>query len=123
MKFSLCVSHKFSKIVCKNFFMPKIKSKLSIDELIVCGSLQSFVVRKRKNKFCKTSQNCNLSALLNFTSLYTNMSMSRVHMFFYPFFQKKSLYREKRNSKGRSCYIFFLICLLFVLEGICKIQS
>ena len=34
--------------------------------------LQSFNVRKRQNKFCKISQNCNLSALLNFASLIIN---------------------------------------------------
>ena len=37
-------------------------------------SLQSFDVRKRQNKFCKLSQNCNLSALLNFTSLIGNLA-------------------------------------------------
>ena len=43
-----------------------------IDGFIISGSLQSFDVRKRQNKFCKLTQNCNLSALLNFTSLYLN---------------------------------------------------
>ena len=56
----------FQKSDSKSFSCQNRKSELSIDGLIISGSLQSFDVRKRQNKFCKISQNCNLSALLNF---------------------------------------------------------
>ena len=62
-------STNFQKSDSKIFWCQNRKSELSIDGLIICGSLQSFVVRKRQNKFCNISQNCNLSALLNFASL------------------------------------------------------
>ena len=69
---SLCLfPTKFLQIWLKNFFTcQNRKSELSIDGLIISGSIQNFDGRKRQNKFCKTSQNCNLSALLISTSLY-----------------------------------------------------
>ena len=67
MKFILSVFHKFFKKRTQKFFHAKIENQ--IDELIKSGSLQTFHVRQQQNKFCKCSQNCNLSALLNFASL------------------------------------------------------
>ena len=62
-------STNFQKLDEKSFSCQNRKSDLSIDGLITSVSLQSFDDRKRQNKFWKLSQNCNLSALLNFTSL------------------------------------------------------
>ena len=71
MKFCLSVPHKlFKNRTQKVFHAKNRKSELSIDGLIISRSRQSFDVRKRQNKFCKIIQNCNLSTLLNFISLY-----------------------------------------------------
>ena len=60
-------STNFQKSDWKSFSCQNRKSELLIDGLIISGSLQSFDVRKWQNKL---SQNRNLSALLNFTSLF-----------------------------------------------------
>ena len=74
MKFSLSVFDKIIKNPIQMFSCHNRKWELLIDGLILSGSLQTFDVRKCQNKFCKLSQNCNLSALLNFTSLYIMQS-------------------------------------------------
>ena len=57
------------KIRLKSFSCQNRKSELLSHGLIISGSLQSFDVKKLQNKFWKLSQNCDLSALLNFASL------------------------------------------------------
>ena len=92
MKFSLSDFHKFSKIRLKSFSCQNRKSELLIDGLIISGSLQSFDVRKRQNKFCKLSQNWNLGTLLNFTSLCPRGT------FFWIFFFLVSLCMGSKSS-------------------------
>ena len=76
-KSSLSVSHKtFKNWTQKLFSCQNRKSELLIDGLIIPGSFEIFDVRKRQNKFCKFSQNCNLSALLNFTSLLAHFCLN-----------------------------------------------
>ena len=63
------------------------KSELSIDGLIMAGSCQSFAVGQRQNKFCKISEKCSLSALLNFPSLIVKKHFLKI------------LFRAKRGRR------------------------
>ena len=98
-KFSKIGLKTFSQLSCQNR-----KSELSIDRLIISGSLQRFDVRKRKNKFCKISQNCNLSALLNFTFLF-HFSKKRKKMQFVNFCNQMG--RINQNWWNTNFYMFF----------------
>lgn len=85
----------FQKSNSKCFSCQNRKLEISIDGLIISGSVQSFTVTQQSNKFCKINQNCSLSDLVNFFFLHFAWSVFKLAL-------------EKKIQKKKEKFIKFI---------------